>query len=156
MSASFDSRCMCYRASCRSFPSGYVWAGVLSFIVRCFSTSSTRWCALACMACAVRLCTCFGSICAAGGLPWGLAGGAGVHFYFRWSTLTFHNFTQLEAFLNRWRAELAPTHSFVFTARNGAPLTMQGVHRIFTSTSYRLASPRKPSLIRQVPHSQRM
>ena len=54
------------------------------------------------------------------------------------------NMTQLEAFLNRWRAELAPTHSFVFSARNGAPLTMQGVHRIFTSSCYRLARPEIP------------
>lgn len=72
--ASFDPRCMCYRASCRSFRSMYVWAGVISFIVRCLSTSSRQWCVRACVACAVRLCTCFGSICAAGGLPWGLAG----------------------------------------------------------------------------------
>ena len=62
--------------------------------------------------------------------------------------IVIHDITQLEAFLGRWRAELAPTHSFVFTARNGAPLTMQGVHRIFTSTCYRLASPRTPSFIR--------
>jgi hypothetical protein len=49
---------------------------------------------------------------------------------------------QLEAWLGRWRAELAPTHSFVFTRANGTPLTTQSVHRLFTSTCYRLVSAR--------------
>ena len=45
------------------------------------------------MACAVRLCTCFGSICAAGGLPWGLAGGAGVRaFLFQVEHVDFPQF----------------------------------------------------------------
>ena len=45
---------------------------------------------------------------------------------------------QLEAFLERWRAELKPSHSFVFTMRYGAPMTAQGVHRLFVSACYRL------------------
>ena len=56
---------------------------------------------------------------------------------------------QLEAFLERWRAELKPSHSFVFTMRNGEPMTVQGVHRLFVSACYRLV--RRPySLLEDV------
>ena len=52
---------------------------------------------------------------------------------------------QLEAFLERWRAELKPAHAFVFSARNGAPLTPQGVHRLFVSSCFRLVHPCLPA-----------
>ena len=86
----------------------------------------------------VSVCVCVPHLIRAACVSW-----RACTFLYHVETIIIHDFTQLEAFLGRWRAELAPTHSFVFTARNGAPLTMQGVHRIFTSTSYRLASPQK-------------
>ncbi|KAK9843821.1 hypothetical protein WJX81_007539 [Elliptochloris bilobata] len=57
----------------------------------------------------------------------------------------------LEAFLDRWRTELKPTHAFVFTARSGAPLTAQAVHRLFVSTCYRLTGKKtNPHLVRDM------
>lgn len=70
---------------------------------------------------------------------------------------------QLEAFLERWRAELKPSHSFVFTMRNGAPMTVQGVHRLFVSACYRLVRPCRPvfrssspvePILQLVPHAE--
>jgi site-specific recombinase XerC len=46
---------------------------------------------------------------------------------------------------------LAPRHDYLFTARNGAPLTDVGVHSLLTSTSYRLTGRRvNPHLVRDM------
>ena len=48
-----------------------------------------------------------------------------------------HIYPELEAFLDEWRAELAPTHDFVFTKADGMPLTEGTVYKIFYTSSYR-------------------
>lgn len=48
-----------------------------------------------------------------------------------------HIYPELEAFLDEWRAELGPTHDFVFTKADGMPLTEGTVYKIFYTSSYR-------------------
>lgn len=57
----------------------------------------------------------------------------------------------LEEWLEVRRAHLSPTHNFLFTSKNGQPLTDVGVHGLLTSTSYRLTGKRvNPHLIRDM------
>lgn len=60
-------------------------------------------------------------------------------------------YPELQAFLDTWRAELNPQHSFVFSQLSGKPLTEQGVHKIFTTSSYRIAGKKtNPHLVRDM------
>ena len=60
-------------------------------------------------------------------------------------------YSALEEWITRRRSQLRPSHNFLFTARNGNPLTDVGVHRVMTSTSYRLTGQRvNPHLIRDM------
>jgi hypothetical protein len=57
----------------------------------------------------------------------------------------------MEEWIEHRRAHLAPRHDYLFTARNGAPLTDVGVHSLLTSTSYRLTGRRvNPHLVRDM------
>ena len=57
----------------------------------------------------------------------------------------------MEEWIRTRRAHLKPTHDFLFTSKNGGPLTDNAVHRLLTSTSYRLTGRRtNPHLIRDM------
>jgi hypothetical protein len=57
----------------------------------------------------------------------------------------------MEEWIRARRAHLKPTHNFLFTSKNGGPLTDNAVHRLLTSTSYRLTGRRtNPHLIRDM------
>ena len=57
----------------------------------------------------------------------------------------------MEEWIRTRRAHLKPTHDFLFTSKNGGPLTDTAVHRLLTSTSYRLTGRRtNPHLIRDM------
>ena len=57
----------------------------------------------------------------------------------------------LEEWLSVRRAHLRPAHDFLFTGKNGAPLTDAGVHKLMTSTAYRLTGKRtNPHLVRDM------
>ena len=57
----------------------------------------------------------------------------------------------MEEWIEHRREHLAPRHDYLFTARNGAPLTDVGVHSVLTSTSYRLTGRRvNPHLVRDM------
>ena len=58
---------------------------------------------------------------------------------------------QLEAFLGHWRAHLRPAHGLVFSQLNGAPLTVQGVHKLFYSSAFRITGKKtNPHLVRDM------
>jgi hypothetical protein len=46
-------------------------------------------------------------------------------------------YPELEAFLDTWRAHLAPQHDFLFTKKNGQPLQDKDVYKTFFTTAYR-------------------
>ncbi len=46
-------------------------------------------------------------------------------------------YPELEAWLNRWRACLNPSHTFVFTQLNGKPLTAMSLYQLFRHAIYR-------------------
>ena len=57
----------------------------------------------------------------------------------------------LEQWLSVRRSHLRPAHDFLFTGKNGAPLTDAGVHKLMTSTAYRLTGQRtNPHLVRDM------
>ena len=57
----------------------------------------------------------------------------------------------LEEWLSVRRTHLRPAHDFLFTGKNGAPLTDAGVHKLMTSTAYRLTGKRtNPHLVRDM------
>ena len=58
---------------------------------------------------------------------------------------------QLEAFLGHWRAFLRPQHSLVFSQLNGAPLTAQGLGKLFYTSAHRIAGKKtNPHLVRDM------
>ena len=58
---------------------------------------------------------------------------------------------QLEAFLGHWRAHLRPAHGLAFSQLNGAPLTAQGVHKLFYSSAFRITGKKtNPHLVRDM------
>ena len=58
---------------------------------------------------------------------------------------------QLEAFLGHWRAHLRPAHGLVFSQLNGAPLTAQGLHKLFYSSAFRITGKKtNPHLVRDM------
>eukprot|EP00884_Botryococcus_braunii_P009276 jgi/Botrbrau1/1834/Bobra.146_1s0029.2 len=60
-----------------------------------------------------------------------------------------HLYPELEAFIHRWRAALQPKHDFLFSQRNGAPMTTQGLYKVFYTTSFRLTGKKtNPHLVR--------
>ncbi|GAB4819278.1 hypothetical protein N2152v2_006324 [Parachlorella kessleri] len=60
-----------------------------------------------------------------------------------------HIYPELEAFIAKWRAELQPHHNLLFSQKNGQPMTQQAVHKVFTTTAYRLTGKKcNPHLIR--------
>ena len=58
---------------------------------------------------------------------------------------------QLEAFLGHWRQFLQPKHSLLFSQLNGAPMTMQAVHKIFYTSAFRISGKKtNPHLVRDM------
>ena len=58
---------------------------------------------------------------------------------------------QLEAFLGRWRAFLQPKHALLFSQLNGAPLTVQGVYKVFQTSAFRISGKKtNPHLVRDM------
>ena len=58
---------------------------------------------------------------------------------------------QLEAFLGRWRAFLQPRHALLFSQLNGAPLTVQGVYKVFQTSAFRISGKKtNPHLVRDM------
>jgi hypothetical protein len=58
---------------------------------------------------------------------------------------------QLEAFLGYWRQFLRPDHSLVFSQLNGAPLTVQGLGKIFYTSAFRISGKKtNPHLVRDM------
>lgn len=60
-----------------------------------------------------------------------------------------HIYPELEAFMARWRSELAPSHDFLFSQLNGEPLTDKSLYKLFWTTAYRLTGKKaNPHLVR--------
>ena len=58
---------------------------------------------------------------------------------------------QLEAYLGRWRAFLQPKHALLFSQLNGAPLTVQGVYKVFQTSAFRISGKKtNPHLVRDM------
>lgn len=58
---------------------------------------------------------------------------------------------QLEAFLGVWRAHLQPQHNLVFSQLNGAPLTVQGLGKLFYTSAHRITGKKtNPHLVRDM------
>ncbi len=58
---------------------------------------------------------------------------------------------QLEAFLGHWRQFLKPQHTLMFSQLNGAPMTMQGVYKIFHTSAFRISGKKtNPHLVRDM------
>ncbi len=63
--------------------------------------------------------------------------------------ISAHIYRDLEEYLFTLRAELQPQHSFVFTQKNGKPLTAQSFHKLFTRAVWRLTGKKmNPHLVR--------
>lgn len=45
-----------------------------------------------------------------------------------------HIYPELEAFLTSWRQHLNPQHGYVFSMKNGAPLTAQALYKVRSTT----------------------
>lgn len=60
-----------------------------------------------------------------------------------------HIYPELEAFMARWRSELAPGHEFLFSQLNGEPLTDKSLYKLFWTTAYRLTGKKVRSRLRK-------
>ena len=57
----------------------------------------------------------------------------------------------LDAWADRWRAELSPAHDYFFTQKNGQPFSAESLYQTFSNTAWRLSGKKtNPHLIRDM------
>lgn len=62
-----------------------------------------------------------------------------------------HLYPELEAWLDHYRAELNPDHTYVFTQKNGRPPTDNFIYKTFSNACFRLSGKRtNPHMVRQM------
>lgn len=65
--------------------------------------------------------------------------------------ISSHLYPELDAFVAKWRASLAPTHGLLFTQKDGKPLTDKSLYTLFWKAAFRLTGKRtNPHLVRDM------